>query len=104
MVEQEVRTTHVLNTLAENYEPGESAHVSLIIHLQFMELFKILKFDVPQFIKDLLKFCSKNKKLRLIPYLRLDISQQNFLLYSPLIHDVNPSQLARRGLVVISPI
>ena len=53
------------------------------MYLTFMELFKILKFDVPQSIKDLFKFCPRNEKLRLIvPLLRLDISQQNFLYTS----------------------
>ena len=43
----------------------------------------ILKFDVPQSIKDLFKFCPRNDKLRLIvPLMRLDVSQQNFLYTS----------------------
>ena len=56
---------------------------NLHMYHTFMELFKILKFDVPQSIKDLFKFCPRNDKLRLIvPLLRLDISQQNFLYTS----------------------
>ena len=56
---------------------------NLHMYQTFMELFKILKFDVPQSIKDLFKFCLRNDKLRLIvPLQRLDISQQNFLYTS----------------------
>ena len=53
-------------------------------YIDYMGLFKILKFDVPQSIKDLFKLCPRNEKLRLIvPLLRLDnISQQNFLYTS----------------------
>ena len=56
---------------------------NLHMYHTFMELFKILKFDVPQSIKDLFKFCPRNDKLRLIvPLMRLDVSQQNFLYTS----------------------
>ena len=40
---------------------------NLHVYHTFMELFKILKFDVSQFIKDRFRFCPKNEKLRLIP-------------------------------------
>ena len=48
-----------------------------------MEVFKIVKFRVPISIHDLLKFCPKNEKLLLmVPLVKLDLTQQNFVYKS----------------------
>ena len=69
---------------------------NLHMYHKFMELLEILICDVPQSIdiRDLFKICPKNEKLRLmIEWLRLDISQQNFLAAVNSTHDNGFSQI-----------
>ncbi len=55
----------------------------LYLYHTFMETLKIVKFNTPMSIHNLLKFCPRSEKLLLmVPLVRTDVSQQNFLFKS----------------------